>query len=229
MVEHAKSRSLVTRVVTNGYWARTYEAAKEQLSVLRKSGLNEINFSTGDDHCKYVPLDYISNGCRSAIDMGLTTVVNVETAPDRKICVSDIVNRIELKPYINATEFNRRLHIIAGEWMMKKEPEQSIKNKENLQIYKHDTKGCSNIFKTITIDPYSDVYSCCGLTMRNMSSMKIGNIKKNSIMEIYSSQFEDFLKVWIHTDGPNNIMKYIYEKMGTEYDAEQEQIKRTRF
>lgn len=107
---------------------------------------------------------------------------------------------------------------------MKKEPEQSIKNKENLQIYKHDTKGCSNIFKTITIDPYSDVYSCCGLTMRNMSSMKIGNIKKNSIMEIYSSQFEDFLKVWIHTDGPNNIMKYIYEKMGTEYDAEQEQI-----
>lgn len=78
MVEHAKSRSLVTRVVTNGYWARTYEAAKEQLSVLRKSGLNEINFSTGDDHCKYVPLDYISNGCRSSIDMGLTTVVNVK-------------------------------------------------------------------------------------------------------------------------------------------------------
>jgi pyruvate-formate lyase-activating enzyme len=55
ILRHAKSYRLMTRIVTNGYWAKSYDIAFRKLGKFIDAGLTEINFSTGDDHliCSY--------------------------------------------------------------------------------------------------------------------------------------------------------------------------------
>lgn len=50
IIDYASRIGLSVRVVTNGYWAKSPEIAKEKLLELSKCGLKEVNFSTGEDH-----------------------------------------------------------------------------------------------------------------------------------------------------------------------------------
>lgn len=61
LIKHIHSHNLTCRVVTNGFWAKSKEIAVKLLSECKKSGLDEINFSTGDDHLQYVSIDKIKN------------------------------------------------------------------------------------------------------------------------------------------------------------------------
>ena len=54
IIQYATYKGLKTRVVTNGYWANTYESAFNRLKPLVNAGLYEINFSTGDEHAEFV-------------------------------------------------------------------------------------------------------------------------------------------------------------------------------
>ena len=50
IIKHGKENGLLVRIVTNGYWAKSYRIAFNKLQKLKNAGLYEINFSTGDDH-----------------------------------------------------------------------------------------------------------------------------------------------------------------------------------
>ena len=63
IVEYGTTKGLIVRVVTNGYWAKSYQEAYDILSNLRNKGLREINFSTGDEHLQRVDYENIVNGC----------------------------------------------------------------------------------------------------------------------------------------------------------------------
>lgn len=57
LIKHIHSNNLLCRVVTNGYWAKSSEIALDILSKCKEAGLDEINFSTGDDHLEYVSIE----------------------------------------------------------------------------------------------------------------------------------------------------------------------------
>lgn len=83
LIRHIHSYNLICRVVTNGFWATSKDTALNILSQCKAAGLNEINFSTGDDHLEYVPLEYVKNGLDAAVKLNLTVVVNIESGKDR--------------------------------------------------------------------------------------------------------------------------------------------------
>ena len=47
---------LKTQMVTNGWWAKTEKAARRHATNFSEAGLTEINFSTGDQHARFVPV-----------------------------------------------------------------------------------------------------------------------------------------------------------------------------
>ena len=77
-IRFASELDLPTRVVTNAYWATDAEAAKARVRALINSGLKEINFSTGDEHVRFVPLDHVANAILAAVECGLTPAVMIE-------------------------------------------------------------------------------------------------------------------------------------------------------
>ena len=96
IIKYAKSKGLICRVVTNGFWAKEKEYAIELLSKLKSKGLDEINFSTGDDHLNYVPIKSIKNGISAAISLNLVTVVNIESGKDRNFDMSKFLDDPEM-------------------------------------------------------------------------------------------------------------------------------------
>ncbi len=64
----------MSRVVSNGFWATSYEAAIKKLAPLVNAGLTELNISTGDNHQVYVPFENVVNGLRAAYELGIRSM-----------------------------------------------------------------------------------------------------------------------------------------------------------
>ena len=98
------------------------------------------------------------------------------------------------------------LHVIDAAWMKFKN---NVNDFEKKIMYVDNKRPCPNIFRGIVINPYSQMLSCCGLTVEYNKFLKLGNIDDLSIKELYDKQFNDFYKFWLFVDGP----EFIYEKL----------------
>lgn len=211
LIEYATNLGLSTRVVTNGFWAKEYFYACKRIKELVDVGLKEINFSTGDEHLEYVSFDTVKNGLLASITNGLTTVLNVESASHKKFNSKKLLADVDLDRYIKEGQ----LCVLNGIWVpFKKQDTRIITEAEECYNYKthlHNTQRCLNIFNSITIDPNYRMLACCGIAVKCIKYLDLGNIKKHSIKYLYEKQFDDFLKLWIATEGPHKIMKFISE------------------
>ena len=75
----SKKHNLLVRIVTNGFLATSFEYSLEILQCLVDAGLNEINFSTGDEHQLFIPIENIRNGILASAKIGLKPLVNIES------------------------------------------------------------------------------------------------------------------------------------------------------
>ncbi len=88
-IRRADIRGLSTRVVSNAYWASTPFLAERMIAKLVDAGLKEINFSTGDEHARFVPLDHVVRATAAAAASSLSAIViMVETVLNRTITAS---------------------------------------------------------------------------------------------------------------------------------------------
>lgn len=211
IIEYATSKNLITRVVTNGYWAKTYQKAYEILAELREKGLKEINFSTGDDHQQWVPYENIVNGCMASMDLGLLCIVNVETHDQSKFDANTFTEDYQLRPYFDSKKYDKPLRIDKGIWIpFDKETSVSYDTIEMKEDITH--KRCTSLFNNIPINPYSNMSACCGLTSERIKSFRLGSVKLYSVKDMYESQFRDLLKIWLFVEGPYSVLRYIYGK-----------------
>lgn len=213
IIKYGNQNNLLVRVVTNGYWAKSYKIAYEKLRKLIDAGLYEINFSTGDDHLEWVSYDNIVYGCMAASDLGITCVVNVEKH-DKSIFKAETFFEDErLKPYLFPDQNQPPkplLKIESGVWI--KFNKDSDISYNDMIVYNENSKGCTSLFNTIAINPYSQMIACCGLTSEYILPLRLGSIHDNDIKYLYESQFNDFLKIWLFIEGPMSILKFIYAK-----------------
>lgn len=202
IIEFANKKGLICRVVTNGYWGTTKEKALSLLQTLKCAGLNEINFSTGDDHLKYVSISNIKNCIISALSLDLKTVINIESGNDRHFNVNDF-NDIVLGVDTS------KLAVIRGMWMPF--TKETIGNLNPMpEKCLHSVKDrCSNLFSSITISPNNEFLSCCGLPVTYIKYLNLGKVTKDNLYILYKRQFYDFLKIWIFVEGPYKILAYI--------------------
>lgn len=208
LISRATNYNLFTRIVSNGYWATTFDTATNKLRPLVEAGLKEINFSTGDNHQKFVPLDNIINGVKAAYELGIRSMcISIETDPCSK--VNYALERIQSTPDLASMIQDKVLIVINGTWMHFHLTENesivtlSPSQKNNL------LQPCENIFDNIFITPHSQMLSCCGITVEYNKYLKAGNLQNNSIIDLYREQCNDLFKIWLHIEGP----AVIYSKM----------------
>ena len=67
---------------------------------------------------------------------------------------------------------------------------------------------CKHLFEDIIINPYGEVYACCGIGVCHIPQMRLGNIHQEPIQTIYERAFEDVLKIWLYTEGPQDVLAF---------------------
>jgi organic radical activating enzyme len=208
-IQRASSLGLSTRLVTNTHWANTQNLADTRIEELVRSGLREINYSTGDQHTKFVPVENIIRASKAALKHGLTPYIMVETLQERNVTKSSLENHpdfIKLShDYAEAT-----IKVTESPWMplspfTKFEyPEGMTVNSSNLA----SRSGCDSIFTTTTIQADGRIGVCCGLGMRLVPELQSDSIYDTTIANAEEKARNDFLKLWIKVEGAEKILAW---------------------
>ena len=216
-VKLAAQLGLRTRCVTNGYWAKSLEQGRKRLNELVDAGLSELNISTGDYHQRYVPLDVVENATVLAMEMSLTTRIVVEETAHRTCTAEDVAGL----PAVNALLAKhplpgqpKALEILESPWMPMDHNETIVQRKERMLNREKLSKctGCSSIFTTIVRSPDSDGLGvCCGLSRRQIAELNKPFGTKD-LEGTLAKAGEDFLKIWLHVEGPERILAWAASK-----------------
>lgn len=204
-IQTATDLGLATRCVTNGYWAKADSSAQRWLQRLKEVGLTEINFSTGDHHAKYVPLDTVLRGIYTMCEGGIPTAVNIELFQDSQtLPILKSTFRIWKQKYPHLS-IHYGLWIPNGGKTKLSHPQTFQWEKERPHF-----RGCNSVMSTLTIRPDEKLIACCGLYLDYVSQMILGDLLKETLSEILrkEQQRDDFLKIWIAVEGPEAVLLY---------------------
>ncbi len=213
IIQFAHCNNLRTRIVTNAFWANSLRDAITIVNNLKDVGLNEINFSTGDNHQEWVSYENIVYACTAAVEAGLKTAVNIEIHDNAKFTAKEMLQDERLTKYLSNSDCINPLKIEQSLWIPFKMGEELSYNNLNMRC-DLKKKGCSSIFSTIAINPYSQMLSCCGLTCEHILPFRLGNLKNHSMKTLYDAQFADLIKIWLSIDGPYTVLTYIRKRRG---------------
>lgn len=215
------SCKVATRIVTNAWWATTYDAAYDYVAKLKKNGLKEINFSTGDEHQQWVSFENVRNAALAAYRQGLLCAINIETHDKSSFDFNGYLQKDKVfASYCSTNMLNnsRCIYVEHGVWAPMKEKREY---KLSYEKYKDSLnyKRCENLFDNIPINPYGEVLACCGITSEQNPFLRIGNITYEDIKTIYGRSFMDILKVWLFVSGPISILHFIHKVSGKKDDV----------
>ena len=210
-VRHAASAGLLTRVVSNAYWAVSGEAALSRLTELREAGLSEDNYSTGDNHQQFVPVQNVINGIRAAARLGMSCAVMVELHEGSSYTGDSLKAERELSEVVD--DPRGRFHIIESPWVDVNTDASQRSSGERLltgQTLKHRA-GCASIIGTIAVDSDETMGACCGITRNRIPELTVGSLRRNSMAELVAAMKRDFMKRWLFAQGPEHILAWAAE------------------
>lgn len=210
IVCYASEASLRCRIVTNAVWATSEKAAFVFLQKLKKSGLKELNISTGDEHQKWVDYNNIVYACQAAVSLDLLVVLTIESTPHSTFTSRSVREDIRLSDFIKTN----RLKIKDSMWIEFDKSEANLYRPNIL-----NNEACTNLFTTVTISPSGNLLACCGLTCNGSRYLNLGNIGEHSIRTLYEEQFDDLVKLWLYTHGPAKIQSFICKKKRMKDDS----------
>jgi pyruvate-formate lyase-activating enzyme len=206
----ASSRGVPTRIVTNGCWATDEATADAKLAELLEAGLAEINLSTGDQHVRFVPIENVLRAVRAAAKIPMRTIViMVEMVNGRSVTAATLLEHPEWRR-IRSDYPDAVLRITESPWMPLSAkttnqygPGMTV-SPENLPM----RTGCNSCLTTTTLQADGRIGACCGLGMRSIKELQLGNLRDTSIAEADERGGNDFLKRWIRVEGPDKILAW---------------------
>jgi hypothetical protein len=207
-LDYAYKKGLSSRIVSNGFWAKSKDVAKQKLKPLIDRGLVELNVSTGDNHQKYISIDAALTAAVSAVELGILGFISVESTGDALFKPEDIYKH-ELYKELRKTNYNRNLlQVAATVWVS------FHKDIEYTYLYEKPylpelENGCDGLFQMINVDPKNVALACCGLGVEHIKDLQLGKIttQEKSLVNLYDEQKSDFMKQWLYVDGPVKILK----------------------
>lgn len=215
LVRHASGNGYATRFVSNGYWATTRHGARRRLQRLKDCGLTEANFSSGEQHARFVPVASVRHGAMAAVEVGLPSLVTVDAFGESTFDFDGFMNDGEFQKAVDAGQVVLKV----SPWM-KFNGGRPIAYTENymdqMQRQRSLGSGCPTLLKVVAITPTYKLCVCCGLTMDSMPELALGSLRNGAtIPDLVRGATDDFMKIWIHLHGPEAVLRYAQKLDGS--------------
>lgn len=180
-IRYAKTKGMVTRVVTNGQWATSKETADTRIRELMDAGLDEINYSTGDEHVRFIPLEHVLHAVQAAISAGMNSALMFELRAKSRIDEKDLLEKLDAMTPGEGT--NGKFTFIRSPWMpirpdnIAEYPPGIYANKQNVT----QRTGCDSVLSNYVVQGSGKIAPCCGLGMRTVPELQIGDAVKHEL------------------------------------------------
>ena len=215
LIERSCQHGLITRVVSNASFAVNEQTAQKRIGSLVAAGLNEINFSTGDDHAKFVPIENVALAASVALGLGLTVMVMVEDKLDRQITRQKFLEKASLYNLLSGAIESGVVSIVESPWMEFKPSGDPVAHNQTKLVNRDNVKfrpPCSSVLTTMVISPSEELGACCGLPREDIPHLRTGSLKNNSMADLVNKSLSDFMNIWLFVEGPERILAWAAEK-----------------
>lgn len=212
-ITFACERGLMTRVVTNAWWARAPAKAHAFVADLREAGLEELNTSWDGFHAEFGSLDNVANAIAAALDAGLRVSVGIveieEGGSHKEALVQAVGGRlgksveelrqmplyvlVDFPAQVGAAESLDLSRVRAGE-----------------RIY----TGCTEVGTTLSLHPDGTVRACCGHAVFYTPDLILGDLRTKSLQEIVKGAQGNIIYWWLRSQGPAGILEALGVDVG---------------
>jgi organic radical activating enzyme len=213
-IAYAHSRRLLTRVVTNGFWGKSPEAAAAFVDRLIAAGLTEINISVDDLHQKYVPFWRVKNAFLACYDRQFPCLIAHKQDKDSVITRAYLerefgVELITFEPGRRYTrEENRRLISTGSVIPITREAE--LADPEQM-LSSNWRSSCSSVLRDIIVGARGNFLPCCGIVTKDLPELTRHNLREHSLLEAIDDANSDLLLNWLALEGPAAIADFVHE------------------
>jgi hypothetical protein len=201
-IKFATQYDLVSRVVTNGFWAVNIKSARRKLGLIVKSGLKELNLSTGSNHMEWVPISSIFNALQVALEQELTIVVNIEHSIKTD---NFLIEFIKLFTSRFSEEERARIKLITTEALYfdaNYETDDLANNSFNVD----NNIPCKSLLTNVSITPDNKINFCCGLAVNRTNWFSESIDKTTNIKYLLNKASSNPFYSYLTNFGP----RYLY-------------------
>lgn len=208
-ISHARQLGFPVRLVTNAYWARNLSRARDKVGALIDAGLSEINYSTGDEHVRFVPIDRVAFAIVAGCERALPTHVMVELKQNNSVTRDSLLQHSLVAGLSPAHA--KHLKVTSSPWMPLSHSEHHqyppgmALDRTNIGV----RPGCKTVLQTYTVQADGRIGACCGLGLRKIDELNVATISdSNPLRTAIRDSEKDFLKLWIHYEGPERVVSW---------------------
>ena len=221
LIARCHGRGLMTRCVTNGYWATSPASARARVGELREAGLQELNFSTGVHHARFVPWERVAWGAAAAAEGGMEgVVINIEAFEGSTFDVAALTGHPLLEPHLasgRARAIQAPWIQNGGEWGAGERGGCSgakplAHAEADHRFYPGHAAACDSSLRVVSVTPDLDLISCCGLNLEHIPEVHVASLRHQTLREALEGVPPDLLKMWLHVEGPERILEFVKER-----------------
>jgi hypothetical protein len=220
LVELCNRLGLSTRVVTNGFWARSEPRGSRLLHRLRLAGLDSINFSADKYHLEFLEPAVLRRAIAIAQEAGYVVIVNYVFSkpgdPVREFC--DLYGYLasEVRPF-RETEFIEQVRSntvppeigdkinlswgrLVGLGRAAEYPEEHFLS----ELDSFDYGPCNEVVNRPVLYPNGDLQACC-CAGGKIAAFRVGNLMTTSLAELLCVMRQRSHYRFINTFGPRQL------------------------
>jgi hypothetical protein len=228
-IRRVRSHGILSRLVTNAYWATSPEAALAKLRELREAGLDELNISTDDFHLPYISLQKVRTAFEAARGLDFKSVVICNAygpeswlTPERleaEFGGGDMKRRFDAdgRSVIHEHEDGRTLVLLSNALAM--QLGRGVSGVADSEVVHHGTGagwdalaeiagtvgGCAWAVRSAAISPKGHLLACCGTEVDGNPILDYGSLEEHTLEELLDFADNDLITNMIAFLGPVRI------------------------
>jgi hypothetical protein len=227
-ISYCRANKVVSRIVTNAYWAHSIEAARQKCAELKEAGLDELNISMDDYHEPYVPFERVKLAHQAAVEAGFRAVVIANACGpqsalspaflEKEFHMGDVpmARRFDVDGHSNHQErksCNDQIFVLSnGNVQRLGRGIDLIADEEiitDLNSVPEGLGGCPHAVRSAAISPRNHMLSCCGFELHGNPILDFGDLNKETVKETLDKADDDLIVNMIALIGPPNIKKFL--------------------
>lgn len=227
-IAHCDSLGIITRIVTNAYWATTPETAKRVLNRLREAGLAELNVSCDDYHLPFIPFERVENAWRASKGMGFWAVIIANCwGPGSTITPEFIMEHLGEKLPLRFDEDGYQTPLggptADGTYYGLSNSQVQLLGRGNemidprVLVYRDDDEqrlagGCRWALRSAALSPHNHLLACCGTEAEHNPVLDFGSVDQRNASDIAEDADDMLLLNAVALLGPKFLKDFVRER-----------------
>ncbi len=219
------ARGLVTRVITNAYWATSPEEARRVVGELRAAGLDELNISADDHHLPFISLQRVRWAYEAALEAGFLSVAIAHCGGPRSVLTPELLEA-ELA---GGAPMDRRYDDGGGANVQRWTPGRTRVVLSNAPLQRigrgvaqladdelppatpglAEQGGCPWALRSAAISPSGHLLSCCGFELEDNPVLDYGDLRETPAGELLDAVDDDLVTNLIAILGPPRLKELL--------------------